>query len=371
MDFLKRVRRFVRENLDPISPRVERSDRVPWEAIRSMARLGLTGAGVPQSYGGVGLSVLECCLVAEEMGWTNHCFLRMLGWGLIDNLLEGTEEQKKKYLIPLIAGDKISAYALSEPHAGSDASKISATAFRRKGFYILNGRKTMVSRGDLAEIFIIFAVTDLKRRARGGITAFIVERGFPGFRQGKIQEKMGLRGMGLCEILLEDCRVPEENVLGKAGQGFKLAMRGLDAARLKIVAAPAVGQAQRLLEMSIAYARERRQFGGPIAEKQAIQFMLANMAVDVYAARVMVYDAARRAEQGLSVSRETAMAKLFASEMACRAADSALQIHGGVGYLKNHFVEIAYRDARLGRIWEGTSEIQRIVISRALMKDGK
>ena len=370
-EFHRKIISFIAEKLDPISFEVENNDKVPDEITKQMAQIGLFGISAPKEYGGKGFGVLESCIITEELGKTNQCFLRHLGLGPISRLAEGADDQKERYLVPMIKGELMCASALSEPSAGSDFASITTTGTRDGRSYILNGKKTMILRGDIADIFIVYTVTDPRKRARGGITGFIVEREFPGFIQGNIQEKMGYRGVKMCEIVLDDCQVPISNILGEVGQGFKLAMKGLDAARLKIVGAPAVGLAQRCLEDSICHAKWREQFGGPLIEKQAIQFMLAEMAVDIHAARTMVYDAARKADKGLRISRESSIVKLFASEMACRVADGALQIHGGTGYMKDRFVEIAYRDARAGRIMDGTSEIQKIVISRSLFKEGK
>lgn len=370
-NYLSKIRMFVEGELDPISTEVDESDQVPLSVIKKMAGLGLVGISVPKKYGGHGLNNLEACKLAEIMGRTNHCFLRMLGWGCIDILLEGTEKQIKKYLPPQMSGELINAYALSEPQAGSDSSNISTTARRSDNGFLLNGQKIMVSRGYSAGLFILFALTDESKRAHGGITCFIVEDMFPGFRKGKKLGKMGLRGMDVCDIYLENCEVPGNNVLGGIGEGFRVAMRGLDTVRLKVIAAPSVGQAQKLLELSIKYAKKRIQFGKALSENQAIQFMLADMAVSIYASRVMIYDTAQKADKGERITSESAMAKMFSSEMLCRVADMALQIQGGIGYMKGNFIEIAYRDARLGKIWDGTNEIQKIVISRKLLKEEK
>lgn len=370
-NYLNKIRTFVDNELDPISSEVDESDQIPLLILQRMAELGLVGVSVPGKYGGLGLNNVESCMVAEVLGRTNHCFLRMLGWGCIDNLLEGTEKQIGQYLSPLMNGKMVNAYALSEPQAGSDSSNISTTAKKAADYFILSGQKSMVSRGYSADVFILFAVTDESKKAHGGITCFIVEQVFSGLRKGKKLGKMGLRGMDVCDIYLDNCLVPQNNVLGGIGAGFRVAMRGLDRVRLKVIAAPSVGQAQRLLELSIKYAKKRIQFGKALSEHQAIQFMLADMAVPIHAARTMIYDAAQKADKGTRITGESAMAKIFSSEMLCQVADMALQIQGGKGYMKGNFAEIAYRDARLGKIWDGTNEIQKMIISRKLLKDEK
>jgi len=287
-------------------------------------------------------------------------------------VLDGTEEQRRRYLPLLASGAWTACFALSEPEAGSDAANIQTTAERRGDVWVLNGTKHFVTNGDVADVATVLALTDRTQRARGGITAFLVERTLPGYIVGTVERKMGLRGTHTCELVFDDCRVPKENVIGgeaMVGQGFKTAMRVLDKGRLA-QGAVAVGAAERLLELSVGYARQRVQFGRPIAELQAIQFMLAEMATQIYAGRQMLVHAARLRDRcGRAVTREASMVKLFCSEMACRVADTALQIHGGMGYMKDLPVERFYRDLRLTRIFEGTSEIQRLVIARELLKE--
>jgi acyl-CoA dehydrogenase len=285
-------------------------------------------------------------------------------------LFDGTKEQKEKYLPKIACGEWTAAFALTEPEAGSDAANIKTTAELNGDHYLLNGRKQFITNGDCAHLFTTLAVTDKTKGSRGGITAFIVENDMPGFSVGKVEKKMGLNGSFVSELLFDNCVVPKENVIGgeaMVGQGFKTAMRVLDKGRLAMGAC-AVGASQKLLDMSVDYAKQRVQFGKPIGEFQLIQGMLADMATELYAGRQMLYHAACLRDQGKSISREAAMVKLFCTEMACRVADKAVQIHGGMGYMKELPVEMFYRDLRLYRIFEGTSEIQRIVIARDLLK---
>lgn len=375
LEMLRRtVRDFTRERLWPIAKKVEDEDEIPAAVIKEMAELGFFGLPFPEEYDGVGVGELGYCLAMEELGAVNAAFGNLIGAhtgiGAMSIYLGGTEEQKRVYLPPLCRGEKIAAFALTEPNAGSDAAAIQTTARREGDKYILNGSKIWITNGSIADVIIVYAVTDKNLGAKGGVTAFIVEKGFPGFRVGKIDEKMGLRGSHTAELIFEDCEVPAENALGQIGLGFIVAMQVLDCGRIGL-AAGAVGGAQRLLEMSIEWANQRVQFGKPIAEQQAIQWMLAEMATEIHAARLMTYHAAWKLDQGQRVSREAAMVKLYASEMACGVADKAVQIHGGIGYMKEHSIERAYRDTRILKIYEGTNEIQRLVIARDLLKAGK
>lgn len=370
------VRRFVERELEPISKQVEEEDRIPEEVVQKMRELGLFGLSIPEEYGGLGLGTLGECIVYEELSKTNACFRTRIGTnngiGSQGILIDGTEEQKRKYLPKIASGEWTACFALTEPEAGSDAANIKTRAELKGDHWVLNGRKCFITNGDIADVATVFAVTDPQKRAKGGITAFIVEKTFPGFYVGTIEKKMGLRGSHTAELIFEDCIVPRENVIGgdqMIGYGFKTAMKVLDKGRLTMGAC-AVGAAQKLLELSIKYAKQRVQFGRPIAEFQAIQFMLAEMATNIYAARQMVYHAAwLRDQRGTSVIKEASMVKLFCTEMVNRVADMALQIHGGMGYMKDYPIERFYRDVRLMRIYEGTSEIQKIVIARELLKE--
>jgi acyl-CoA dehydrogenase len=370
------VRRFVERELEPISKQVEEEDRIPEEVVQKMRELGLFGLSIPEEYGGLGLGTLGECIVYEELSKTNACFRTRIGTnngiGSQGILIDGTEEQKRKYLPKIASGEWTACFALTEPEAGSDAANIKTRAELKSDHWVLNGRKCFITNGNIADVATVFAVTDPQKRAKGGITAFIVEKTFPGFYVGTIEKKMGLRGSHTAELIFEDCIVPRENVIGgdqMIGYGFKTAMKVLDKGRLTMGAC-AVGAAQKLLELSVKYAKQRVQFGRPIAEFQAIQFMLAEMATNIYAARQMVYHAAwLRDQRGTSVIKEASMVKLFCTEMVNRVADMALQIHGGMGYMKDYPIERFYRDVRLMRIYEGTSEIQKIVIARELLKE--
>lgn len=365
-----RVQAFVREQLEPISRQVEDEDRIPREVVRAMGEEGLLGVPFPEEYGGLGLGELGQCVVLEELGATNACFSNLLGAssGLCGTALwlDGTPEQKQRYLRPLARGEMIGAFALTEPGAGSDAASITTRAVRRGDRYYLTGKKHWVTNGPEADVLVVIAVTDEALGPRGGITAFLVEPDFPGFRRGAPTEKMGMRGTHICELVLEECEVPAENVLGQVGLGFLTAMKTLDVGRISL-GAGAVGSSQALLQRCIEFARERRQFGRPIGANQAIQWMIADSAAEIHAGRLMVYHAAWKLDQGQRVSQEAAMVKLFCSELAGRVADRAVQIHGGLGYLKERPIERAYRDARILRIYEGTSEIQRLIIAEQLL----
>ncbi|MCL5125586.1 MAG: acyl-CoA dehydrogenase family protein [Deltaproteobacteria bacterium] len=370
------VRRFVKQDLEPISRQVEEEDRIPEDVIQKMRDLGLFGLGIPEEYGGLGLGCLGECLVYEEMGKVNACFRTIIGTnngiGSQGIVLDGTSEQKQQYLPKLASGELIGCFALTEPEAGSDAANLKTTAELKGSHWVLNGRKHFITNGNIADVATVFALTDRAKRAKGGITAFIVEKTFPGFYVGTIERKMGMRGSHTCELIFDNCLVPKENVVGgqeNVGKGFRTAMKTLDRGRLTM-GASTMGSAQKLLDLSIDYAKQRVQFGKPIAHFQAIQLMLADMATNIYAARQMVYHAAwLKDATNSSVIKEAAMVKLFCSEMANRVADMAVQIHGGMGYMKDYPVERYYRDLRLTRIYEGTSEIQRLVIARELLKD--
>jgi acyl-CoA dehydrogenase len=366
------IQRFVKNELEPISQKVEEEERIPEEIVQKMRDLGLFGMSIPEEYGGLGLNTLGECVISEEFGKTNVCFRSRFGTnngiGSQGILIDGTETQKRKYLPPMASGEWTAAFALTEPHAGSDAANIQTKAEKKGDRYLLNGLKHFITNGDIADVVTVMAVTD-KSKGPKGVTAFIVEKTFPGFSVGKIDRKMGIHGNNTAELVFEDCPVPAENVIGgEEGKGFATAMKVLEKGRITI-SAIAVGMAQYCLEASTAYAKQRVQFGKPIAANQAIQWMLADMAVGIYAGRQMVYHAAWLRDQKQRVIQQAAMVKLFCTEMAGRAADAALQIHGGMGYMKESPIERIYRDIRLFRIFEGTSEIQRMVIAREILKD--
>ena len=370
---LKRtVREFVEARLQPIEKQVEDDDKIPDAILEEIGALGFFGLPFPEEYGGVGAGDLGYCAALEEFGRTSAAFSNLIGAhtsiGSMSIYLGGTEAQKKKYLPDLTAGKKIAAFSLTEPSSGSDAASIQTSAVLKDDHWILNGTKIWVTNGPIADVIVVYAANDRTKGARGGITAFIVEKGFKGFRVGHVDNKMGLRGSYTGELVFEDCEVPAENVLGgTVGSGLKTALGALDIGRISL-AAGAVGSSQHLLEMAIEHSKRRVQFGKPIAVNQAIQWMLADSAVEIHAARLMVYDAAAKLDAGKRPSIEAAMVKVYASEMAGRVVDRVLQIHGGMGYMKESPVERAYRDTRILRIYEGTSEVQRMIIAEDLLK---
>lgn len=366
------ARRFVDRELRPIAQQIDKQQEVPRALIAKAGEIGLLGVPFPEAYGGSGLGETGYCLVLEEVGRacastgvTIGAHVGLAGFSL---LLGGNEEQKRRYLPKLVSGEALGAYALTEPGAGSDAANIQTEAVREGKDFVLTGTKLWISNGDIADVVIVFAVTDAAKRAKGGITAFIVERGFSGFSAHRIHDKMGLRGSSTAELVLDHVRVPGENVLGEVGTGFVLAMKTLDESRLSLAAA-CVGAGKELIRLSTDFARKRHAFGQPIAQFQAIQWMLADMVTEVYLMESSVYRTAWMYDQGQRITRESAMCKLYASEALCRIADHAVQIHGGMGYMGEHPVERFYRDARINRIFEGTNEIQRMVIAEDLLKN--
>lgn len=371
LEMIRRVvRKFVEEDVEPVSREIETSGVIPSSVIARARELGLFGISIPEQYGGMQLSALGKCVVYEELARTNLALSTLIGAHTsigTEGLVElGTEEQKLRYLPSLGKGEKIAAFALTEPGAGSDVSSISTVAEKRGDRWFLTGVKHFISNGPIADLVTVIAVTDRSKGAKGGMTAFLVEKGFPGFRVGTVDEKMGLRGSLTSELIFEQCEVPEENVLGPVGEGLRNALSILTKGRVAL-AARCVGAAQKLLELATDYAKSRVQFGRPIAEFQGVQWHLADMAVEVQAARLMTYWAAWLVDNGSKVVKEAAMAKLLASEVVWRAADRAVQVFGGLGYMRGIPVERYYRDVRLYRIVEGTSEIQRSVVARALL----
>jgi len=366
------VRRFVKNELEPIAQQVEEEEKIPESVVQKMRELGFFGLSIPEEYGGMGLNTLGECVLNEEFGRVNSCFRSRFGTnngiGSQGILIDGTPEQKEKYLPRIASGEWTAAFALTEPNAGSDAANIQTKAERKGDIYLLNGLKHFITNGDIANVVTVMAVTDKSKGPRG-VTAFIVEKTFPGFSVGKIDRKMGIHGNNTAELVFQDCQVPAKNIIGlEEGKGFVTAMKVLEKGRITI-SAVCVGTAQQCLEMSIAYSKQRVQFGKPICVNQAIQWMLADMAISIYAGRQMVYHTAWCRDQKQKVIQQAAMCKVFCTEMVNRAADSALQIHGGMGYMKESPIERIYRDMRLFRIFEGTSEIQRMVIARELLKD--
>jgi acyl-CoA dehydrogenase len=367
------VRRFVRERLVPNEHRLEEEDAIPEPVVREMRDLGLFGLSIPEAYGGLGLTMEEEVRVAFELGQTSPAFRSLLGTnngiGSQGLVMDGTEEQKRKYLPKLASGEIIGAFALTEPDVGSDAASLRTSALRDGDAYVLNGTKRYITNAPEAGLFTVMARTDPTTTGARGISAFLVEAGTPGLRLGKPDRKMGQRGAHTCDVVFADCRVPAAQLLGGVeGQGFKTAMKVLDRGRLHI-AAVCVGVALRLIEESLRYATQRRQFGQPIAEFQLIQAMLADSRTEAYAARCMVLETARGKDAGANVSTEASCCKLFASEMVGRVADRAVQIHGGAGYIADYPVERFYRDVRLFRLYEGTSQIQQLIIARNMIRE--
>ncbi|UCF79065.1 MAG: acyl-CoA dehydrogenase family protein [Candidatus Eiseniibacteriota bacterium] len=373
LELLKNMTRdLVKKELEPVANDVEEQSKIPEHLVEKMKQLGYFGLTVPPEYGGSGLGLLGYSLVIEELAKTHIAFFLLISTnnsiGGKPIVSFGNEEQKKKYLPRLATGEWRTAFALTEPEAGSDAASIKTTAVRDGDHFVLNGTKHFITGGPYADVFIVVALTDKKLRARGGISCFIVEKGTPGFSVGRVHRAMGLAGSQQSDLIFKNCRVPASNLLGKEGQGFGVAMDALDHGRI-VAGADALGAAEKLLELSVEFAKQRVTFGKPIAERQAIQWMLADMATEIYATKMMLYHAAWKADQGEDVAREAAMVKLYGTEMANRVADKALQIHGGIGYMKEYPVERMYRDLRVTRIWEGTSEIQRLVIAKELLKE--
>jgi len=369
--FRRMVREFVENDVRPLAQKIDREHRVPFETIERAAKLGLMGVPFPQKYGGVGAGETGYCILMEEVNKVCASTATVIGArtgiGAMAIYLDGTEEQKLKYLVPLATGEKIGAFALTEPGAGSDAAAIKTTAVRDGDYYVLNGTKTFITNGAHADIISVMAVTDPSLGARGGVTAFIVEKEFPGFGVGTSENKMGIRGSNTAELIFEDCRVPKENVLGQFGAGFITFMKTLDVGRVSL-GAGCLGGAQACLEGSIQWAKTRQQFGVPIAHKQSVHFMIADMATEIEALRSLIYRTAWLVDTGQPFIKEAAMCKLYGSEVAHRCVDRALQIHGALGYSRDFWVERAFRDQRITEIFEGTSEIQRIVIASQIFR---
>jgi alkylation response protein AidB-like acyl-CoA dehydrogenase len=366
----KTVREFAEDEILPHVMEWDEASHFPAEIFPKMAEMGLLGVIFPEEYGGAGLGYIEYALVIEELSRVDGSVGIIVAAqnSLCSNHIFkfGTEAQKKKYLTGLASGKKLGAWSLTEPEAGSDAGGTKTTAVRDGGFWVLNGAKTFTTNGHYADYCVAMAVTD-KSKGSHGISAFIVEKGTPGFRPGKKENKLGLRASDTSEVIFTDCRVPAENLLGDEGEGFTGSLKILDGGRISI-AALALGMAQGALDAAIKYSKQRKQFGQAISEFQAIQFKLADMATEIEAARLLVYQAAWLADQGAArFTRESSMAKLFASEVAVRVANECVQIHGGYGFIKDYPAEKFYRDVKLCTIGEGTSEIQKLVIARQLL----
>jgi len=366
----KMVREFAEKEIAPVAANLDKTGEYPTKILKKMAELGLLGIVIPTEYGGAGLDIISYAIIIEEI--SRKCASTGVITSVHNSLVAypimkyGNDEQKKKYLPQLAKGQKIGAFAGTEPNAGSDLGGMQTKAELKGNHYVINGDKCFITSGDHAGIFIVFAVTD-KTLGTKGISAFIVEKETPGFKVGSLFDKMGINANHVTELVFENMKVPKENLLGKEGDGFKIALSTLDGGRIGI-AAQAVGIAQAALDESIEYAKQRQQFGKPIASFQAIQWMIADMATRIEAARYLVYNAAYAKDKGERFSKEAAMAKLFASETAMDAVIKAVQIHGGYGYTKEYTVERLFRDAKITEIYEGTSEVQRMVISGSLLK---
>lgn len=371
---LDTVTRFVREKLIPAENEVAETDEIPASIVAAMREIGLFGLTVPEEYGGFGLTMEEEVDVTFELTRASPAFRSIMGTnngiGSQGIVIDGTPEQKERWLPRLASGELIGSFALTEPGSGSDAGSLTTSARLDGDGYVVNGTKRYITNAPEAGIFTLMARTDPAQRGSGGVSAFIVEAGSPGITVGKSDKKMGQRGAHTADVIFENCRVPVENLIGgKEGMGFKTAMKVLDKGRLTIGAA-CVGSASRMLDDTIAYTLERKQFGEPLAQFQLIQAMLADSQAELYAARSMIVDAARRRDDGQDVGVHASCCKLFASEMCGRVADRCVQAHGGAGYISDYAIERFYRDVRLFRIFEGTTQIQQIIIGRALAKQG-
>jgi len=366
----KTARDFAAKEIEPLAAKLDETGEVPIENFRKLGELGFLGLMVPEEYGGNEADAVSYVLVVEEISKACASTGTMVA---VQNSLVcqpiamfGTEEQKRKYLPGLATGKAIGAFALTEPEAGSDAAAIRTRAVREGDYYVITGTKHFITNGSIADVVILFATVDPSLRHKG-ITAFIVEKGTAGFKVGKEENKMGIRGTNTAELIFDECRVPVENRLGEEGQGVKIALMMLDSGRIGI-AAQAVGIAQRAYEEALEYAKTRQQFGQPIAQFQAIQWMLVDMHTRIEAARLLTFKAALKKDAGERYTKEAAMAKLFASETAAWVTNRAVQIHGGYGYMKEYVVERLYRDAKITEIYEGTNEIQRLVIAHQILR---
>jgi butyryl-CoA dehydrogenase len=365
----KMVRDFAEKEIAPIAQETDKREQFPWEIIRKMGELGLMGLPFSEEYGGAGADTVSYAIAMEEIsrvcGSTAITLAAHISLCTFPIYQFGNEEQKRKYVPKLASGEWIGALGLTEPGAGSDAGGVKARAVLDGDEWVIHGQKCFITNGSIADVVVLTALTDPEKGSRG-ISNFIVEKGAPGFRPGRDEEKMGLKGAITSELSFEDCRIPKENILGTPGEGFKQALITLDGGRISI-GAMALGLAQGAFERALSYSKERQQFGQPICDFQAVQWMLADMATEIEAARLMIYQAAWLEDQGVRFTKEAAMAKLYASEAAERACFKALQIHGGYGYTREYEVERMYRDQRLCTIGEGTSEIQRLVIARQVL----
>ena len=364
------VKEFAASDIAPIAAKIDSDHRFPAELLAPMAKLNLMGVPFPEEVGGAGADNVSYALVLEELARACastsvivSAHTSLCTWPIFEF---GTPEQKAKYVTGLASGELLGAFALTEPNAGTDAAAGTATAVLDGDEYVLNGSKIFITNGGFADVYIVTAMTDPSAGTRG-ISAFIVDKDAPGFTVGEREHKMGIKASSTTPLYFSDCRIPKENLLGQAGKGFKIAMQTLDGGRIG-VAAQALGIAQAALDASVAYAKERIQFGKPIATLQAIQWMIADMVVEIDAARLLVYRAAWNKDNGLPYTKEAAMAKLYAAEVATRVAGKAIQIHGGYGFTESYSVERNYRDAKITELYKGTSEVQRMVIAGATLR---
>ena len=367
------VRRFVTERLRPLEAQVSENDAIPDDVIEEMKALGLYGLSIPAEFGGLDLTMEEEALVAVELGRTSPAFRSAFGTnvgiGSQGLVMFGTDEQKAKYLPGIASGEIITSFALTEPEAGSDSAAVQTRAVRDGDHYVLNGSKRFITNANKAHLFTVMTRTDPDKAGAGGVSAFLVERDLPGLSVGKPEKKMGQQGAHICDVVFDNVRVPAANRLGREGEGFKVAMQVLDRGRLHI-SAVCIGVAERLIADCVAYASERKQFGQAISQFQLIQGMLADSKTEALAAKALTFETARKRDAGQSVTMEAAAAKYFASEMVGRVADRAVQIFGGAGYIADYGIERFYRDVRIFRIYEGTSQIQQVGIARGVLKRG-
>ena len=366
------IEHFVRDRLVPLEAKLAEEGKLPDDVLAEMKQLGLFGLTIPESYGGLGLTMEEEILVSIALGRTSPAFRSIMGTnigiGSAAIVFNGTDEQKARYLPKYASGEWVSCFCLTEPDAGSDAAALKTTAVRDGDHYVINGTKRYITNAKVAHTFNVMARTNPDIKGSRGISSFIVERDTSGISLGPVDRKMGQSGSMTCDVIFEDCRVPAKNLIGEEGEGFITAMKVLDRGRLHI-SGVSVGVAERLIKDALDYAKQRKQFGKPIAEQQLIQAMLADSQTETYAAKCMILETARKRDLGENVSTESSACKLFATEMVGRVADRAVQIHGGAGYMSDYAVERFYRDVRLFRLYEGTSQIQQIIIARNMIRE--
>ncbi|ODT88658.1 acyl-CoA dehydrogenase family protein [Phenylobacterium sp. SCN 70-31] len=370
---IETVRRFVTERLRPLEAKVAEDDAMPDDVIEEMKSLGLFGLSIPESYGGLDLSMEDECLVGIELGRTSPAFRSAFGTnvgiGSQALVMFGTEAQKEKFLPGIASGEIVTSFALTEPEAGSDSANVQTRAVKDGDHYVLNGAKRFITNANKAHLFTVMARTDPAKPGGGGVSAFLVERDSPGLTVGKSEKKMGQQGAHVSEVFFDNVRVPAENRIGAEGEGFKVAMQVLDRGRLHI-SSVCIGVAERLIADCVAYASERKQFGQPLSSFQLLQGMIADSKTEALAAKALTLETARKRDAGQNVTMEAAAAKYFASEMVGRVADRAVQIFGGAGYIADYGIERFYRDVRIFRIYEGTSQIQQVIIARETLKRG-